>query len=142
MFFKSISQIDIHYRNSILSYGGTMDGNFLRDAPKSGDRFPYVEFFDKESKTDNYKILNYVCFNLVVLANVLPDEIKKTGEKYNIEVALIKYLPETKKLYKQLGITNMGYYLVRPDMYIVLRSATLNTNQLNNYLQQFLMAHQ
>jgi len=142
MFFKSISQIDIHYRNSILSYGGTTDGNFLRNAPRPGDRFPYVEFFYKESKTDNYKILGSVCFNLVVFAKVLPDEIKKTGEKYNLEVALIKYLPETKKLYKQLGVTNTGYYLVRPDMYIALRSATLNTNHLNNYLQQFLMAHQ
>jgi 2-polyprenyl-6-methoxyphenol hydroxylase-like FAD-dependent oxidoreductase len=141
MFFKSISQIGIHYRDSILSFRAS-EGNFLRGAPRPGDRLPYVEFFYKGRKTDNYRILDVDCFNLVVLANVLPVEIIKIEEKYNLAVELITYLPETKKLYESYGIKNTGYYLIRPDMYIALRSATLNTHHLNNYIQQFLMVHQ
>jgi 2-polyprenyl-6-methoxyphenol hydroxylase-like FAD-dependent oxidoreductase len=140
MFFKSISQIGIHYRDSILSFRA-LEGNFLRGAPSPGDRLPYVEFFYQGSKTDNYKILDVECFNLVVLADVLPGEIKEIAEKYNLEVQLIPYLPETKKVYESYGIKNRGYYLIRPDMYIALRSATLNTHHLNIYLQQFLMVH-
>ena len=95
MFFKSISQIDIHYRNSILSYV-TPGESFLYGAPRPGDRLPYIEFYYRGGNTNNYKVLEVACFNLFVLANVLPDEIKKIAEEYNLAVVLITYLPETK----------------------------------------------
>lgn len=141
MFFKSISQIGIHYRDSILSFKAS-EGKFVPGAPQPGDRLPYVEFIYKGRKTDNYKILDVGCINLFVLANDLPEEIKIIAEKYNLAVELIIGLPETEKLYESLGIKNTGYCLIRPDMYIALRSATLNTHYLNNYMQQFLMVHQ
>lgn len=138
MFFKSISQIGICYRDSILSYW-LSEGSFFGEAPKPGDRFPFVEFFYEGRNTNSYEILNGACFNLVVLGKVIPDEIKRITEKYNLAVRLIKYIPETKNVYKYLGIKNTGYYLIRPDIYISLRSATLNTDHLNNYLQQLLI---
>jgi 2-polyprenyl-6-methoxyphenol hydroxylase-like FAD-dependent oxidoreductase len=137
MFFKSISQIGIHYRDSILS-SGAWEGKFLRGAPRPGDRMPYVEFLYQGIKTDNYKLIDIDSFNLFVLADVLPREIKIIAEKYKIEVKLITCLPETKKIYQQYGIKHTGYYLIRPDMHIALRSATLNAPYLNTYLQKFL----
>jgi 2-polyprenyl-6-methoxyphenol hydroxylase-like FAD-dependent oxidoreductase len=137
-FFKSISQIGIHYRDSIISFE-TPEENFLRGSPKPGERLPYVELYFEGRNTNIYKMVDVACFNLFVLANVLPVEIKKIAEKYNLAIELIVYLTETKNFYKSLGIKNKGYYLVRPDMHIALRSATLNTQHLSNYLQQFLM---
>lgn len=140
MFFKSISQIDIHYRHSILSYKAS-EGHFSRTTPKPGDRFPYIDFYLMARKTNTYDNLDVADFNLVVLSNVLSDEINKISKKYNLAVIIIAYLPETKKLYESLGIKNKGYYLIRPDMHIALRSATLNIFHLNNYLERFLLVN-
>lgn len=138
MFFKSISQIGIHYRESILSYVSPGE-SFLYGAPRPGDRLPYIEFYYRGGNTNNYKVLEVACFNLFVLAQFVPDEIEKIAEEFNLAVVLIAYLPETKIIYESLGIKNTGYYLVRPDMHIALCSASLNAHYLHNYLQQFLM---
>ena len=140
-FFKSISQISIHYQESILSYRES-EGKFLRSTPKPGDRLPFINFFLNGRNTNNHEILDVTCFNLVVMGEALPIEIKEIAEKYNLAVALITNIPETNKIYECLGIKNTGYYLIRPDRHIALRSATLNTFHLNSYLQQFLMVHQ
>jgi 2-polyprenyl-6-methoxyphenol hydroxylase-like FAD-dependent oxidoreductase len=137
MFFNSISQIGIHYRDSILS-DKISEGTFLRGIPRPGDRLPFIEFFYNGKNTNSYEILDISCFNLLVFANVLPVEIKYIAEKYNLAIALITYLPETEKFYERLGVKNTGYYLIRPDIYIAFRSDALNTQHLNKYLQLFL----
>lgn len=139
-FFKSISQTGIHYRNSILSEG-VEEGFFPPDAPKPGDRLPYIELFFRKENTNSHEILDVTGFTLLVLANELPDEIKVLEANNNLAVRLITFRPETENLYALLGIKDSGYYFVRPDMHIALRSATLNIDPLNAYLQQFLMVH-
>jgi len=134
-FFKSISQTGIHYRNSILS-DGVEEGFFPPDAPKPGDRLPYVELVFLKKNTNSYEILDGTDFTLLVLANKLPDEIKVLEANYNLAVRLITSRPETENLYALLGIKDSGYYLVRPDMHIALRSATLDVSHLNNYLER------
>ncbi|MDP2335449.1 MAG: FAD-dependent monooxygenase [Bacteroidota bacterium] len=136
-FFKSISQTGIHYRKSILS-DRTQVGNFLSGSPKPGDRFPYLEFYYMGKNTNTLEILDVTGFTLFVLANELTEEIKVLAGNYNLAVKLISHQSGTEKLYEQLGIKHIGYYLVRPDMHIALRSASLNTRHLNNYLQKFL----
>jgi hypothetical protein len=139
-FFKSISQTGIHYRNSILS-DVVVEGFFQPGAPKPGDRLSYVELVFLKKNTNSHEILDCTGFTLLVLANELPDEIKVLETNYNLAVRLITFRPETENLYALLGIKDSGYYLVRPDMHIALRSAKLNTHHLNHYLQQFLMVH-
>jgi len=138
MFFKAISQIGIHYRKSILAYRET-EAVFSPKAPKPGDRMPYVEFFFNGIGTNSFKILNGTCFNLFVFADILPHEIKETSEKFNLNVLLIKNFHETRNIYDKLYIIESGYYLVRPDMHIALRSATLNSFHLSTYLQKHLI---
>lgn len=140
-FFKSISQIGIHYRNSILS-DGVEEGFFPPDAPKPGDRLSYVELVFMKKNTNSYEILDGTGFTLFILANEIPAEIKVLAVNYNLAVKLITQCTETENLYERLGIKDSGYYFVRPDMHIALRSATLNTHHLNHYIQQFLMVHQ
>jgi hypothetical protein len=71
-----------------------------------------------------------------VLADQLTTEIKSISEKYKLATVLLKHLPGTDKIYSALGITGTGYYLIRPDMYIELRSATSGTENLNRHLLQ------
>jgi len=138
IFFKSISQIGIHYRESILSYQ-VADNAFHRSTPRPGDRLPFIEFFYEDRNTNSYKILDNACFTLFIFAEGLPTEIKEIVGKYHLAVVLIVNRPETRKLYKLFGIQFTGYYLIRPDMHISLRSATMNPLHLNIYLEQFLI---
>jgi hypothetical protein len=51
-------------------------------------------------------------------------------------------MPGTKIFYEALGLKNSGYYLIRPDMHIALRSADLDIRILESYLQKFLIVNQ
>jgi 2-polyprenyl-6-methoxyphenol hydroxylase-like FAD-dependent oxidoreductase len=140
-FFKSISQINIHYHNSILSLTESEE-YFLHGAPRTGDRLPYVEFSCHGENTSTYKILNPVSFNLLVLSNAIPAEIRTTAEQYNLAVTLIPQASETKILYEKLWVTKSGFYLIRPDMHIALQSANMDTHHLKKYLKQFMIENQ
>jgi 2-polyprenyl-6-methoxyphenol hydroxylase-like FAD-dependent oxidoreductase len=140
-FFKSISQIDIHYKPAFGSYND-LEKLFLRGTPKPGYRFPYMDFIYNNKITNSHQILNVSVFTLLVLSEELTPEIKSISEKYKLAVALVKRLPETDKIYTNLGITNTGYYLIRPDMYVELRSATSETEKLTIHLHKLLLAHQ
>jgi len=138
IFFTSISQTGIHYRSGMLNYL-TSEGTFLRNAPRPGDRLPYFEFFYEGRDTTDFKIMVAANYNLLVFVSVLPVEILEVAKKYNLPVRIIPALPENKQFYIKMGIKNTGYYLVRPDMHIAIRAATLNTGLLNSYLQQILL---
>jgi 2-polyprenyl-6-methoxyphenol hydroxylase-like FAD-dependent oxidoreductase len=139
-FFKSISQIGINYRKSSLSYQFS-EGSFLKGAPKPGDRLPYIQFLSKGRIVCIYELLDPNNFNLLVLANKLPEDISKTADMYNLTVTTIAQQSETKELYQSLGIKNSGYYLVRPDMYIAFRCSTMNTQHLKSYLQLYMQVN-
>lgn len=138
-FFKSISQIDIHYKPT-LGLHKDLEKLFLHGTPKPGCRLPYVYFIYDDKNTNSHQILNASEFTLLVFAEELTPEIKATAEKYKLAAVLLKRLPESDKIYTCLGITKTGYYLIRPDMYIELRSATLETEILNRHLEQQLLA--
>jgi 2-polyprenyl-6-methoxyphenol hydroxylase-like FAD-dependent oxidoreductase len=132
-FFKSISQIDIHYKPALGSYKH-LDKAFLPGAPKPGNRLPYVDFMYDNKNTNSHQILSATAYTLLVFAEDLTTEIQSIGEKYKLAVVQLKRLPETDEIYTRLGISNTGYYLIRPDMHIALGSATLETGILNRYI--------
>lgn len=139
-FFKSISQIGIQYKPAFGTYKHS-EKLFLQGAPKPGYRLPYVDFMYDNKNTNSHKILHATRFTLLVFADKLTPEINSIAEKYNLAVVQLN-LSESEKIYTRLGITNTGYYLIRPDMYIGLRSATLETDVLNRYLnQQLIVQH-
>lgn len=133
-FFKSISQIDIYYKPPFGSYKD-FEKIFLRGTPKPGYRLPYVDFIYNKTNTNSHQILNACGFTLLVLAGELTPEIKSISEKFKLAVVLVKYLPETEKIYATLGIKYSGYYLIRPDTYIAVRSATMDSWHLGSYLK-------
>ncbi|MFO7368977.1 MAG: FAD-dependent monooxygenase [Bacteroidales bacterium] len=140
-FFKSISQIDIHYKPAFGSYKD-LEKLFIRGTPKPGYRIPYVDCIYDNKNTNSHQILNASLYTLLVLAEELTLEIQSICEKFKLAAVLLKHLPETDNIYTSLGITNTGYYLIRPDMYIELRSATSATEYLNRYLHRLFVVHQ
>jgi 2-polyprenyl-6-methoxyphenol hydroxylase-like FAD-dependent oxidoreductase len=134
-FFRSISQININYRASILAYR-LVGFAIFQDSPKSGDRFPYIKLIDKEKNGSIYDKMNPVSLNLIVLSDSLPEEFNKIAEQFNLTVLLIPNIPETESIYTQLGIKKKGYYLIRPDMYIALKSRTLDVIHLRGFIDQ------
>ncbi|MBK6966387.1 MAG: hypothetical protein IPH20_21385 [Bacteroidales bacterium] len=89
--------------------------------------------------TNTFEMLNNNRFSLLVMAEALPLEFKSLATRYHLAVETILPVPDTKIVYRILGIKNTGFFLVRPDMYIAFRSATLNTSQLISYLKRFLV---
>ncbi len=141
MFFKSISQIDIQYKPFLGSYQNT-EKSFMPGSPKSGYRFPYVDFIFNNKNTDSHHILDATGFTLFVLAEELTPELKSISAKYNLAAVLVKRLPGTNNIYMSLGITNTGYYLIRPDMHIALQSPNMDTHELIKYLTQLMIENQ
>lgn len=139
-FFKTISQIDIHYKPVFGSYKD-LEKLFLRGSPKPGYRFPFVEYTYNNKNTNSHQILDATGFTLLVLAEELTSELKSISEMYKLATVIVKHLPETEKIYKSLGITKNGYYLIRPDMFVAFRSAKSDAEPLNSYLKNLLTVH-
>jgi 2-polyprenyl-6-methoxyphenol hydroxylase-like FAD-dependent oxidoreductase len=138
-FFKSISQIDIHYKPAFGTYKN-LEKSFHHGTPKPGYRLPYVEIVYDNKKTTSHHILNPFGYTLLVLAEELTPKIQSISKKYKLTDVLLKRAPGTEKIYKSLGITNNGFYLIRPDMYIEIRSSTLEAKYLNRYMHRLFIA--
>lgn len=139
--FKVASQLGVNYRYSKLAQGASW-GNFLKNIPEPGDRMPCVFFQDNDQKKNIQDYLQGIQFHLFVFSKTGCDENKLLSlyiEKYQdlIVMHYIPYTTETDVLYKTFGITQEGYYLVRPDMYIAYRSSSLNIEPLTKYLAKF-----
>lgn len=140
--FKMMSQIGIEYRQSILSQDASW-GNFSKQAPQPGDRWPCVYFQDKGQKANIQDYLKGTQFHWFIFSKkgcqlelLLSPEIKANQSLLSIDV--IPYNSDTESLYKAFGIEQEGYYLVRPDMYIACRAACLDIKFLEKYFQKIL----
>jgi len=142
--FNAISGIGINYRKSLLSHDAS-SGNFPSHAPKPGERVPYLIFTDNDKEINIQEKMKGTGFTLFFFTkNSPPREILKIAEEYKnvLSTEIIPFTSETEFLYEHFGIKNTGCYLIRPDLYIAYRSATMNPNHLNNYLQTFFVDQQ
>ncbi len=139
--FPMISQIGITYREQ-LSYYVTSQGRFTPDAPRPGDRLPYIPFLSSAGKKQNLQVsVDGTKTNIFVFTRQTQSEfakrIKTVVKEYPfISVQHILYTTRTKKLYEAYGIEKEGFYLVRPDMYIAYRSNGYNKKHLRRYLEK------
>ena len=138
--FKSVSQTGIHYRESTLSHKP-----FISFFPsinlRPGDRLPYVLINENGSKVNIQERVKATSFHLFIFSiSLLSENNLKKIEKYrNVLTSEIILKSElTKSLYKSMGLKKKGFILVRPDLHIAFQSDTLNFNQLEKYLNQFM----
>lgn len=115
--FRVVSQTGIHYRASALSQSA---GRLPADAPRPGDRFPWLPlnlpgggFFDD------------LHFHLVVVGQPMPEA--------SIPGVQVHALAHDDELRRAL-IPEVAYYLIRPDGHVGLAGATLDAGRIERYL--------
>ena len=137
--FRLISQINIHYRESSLSQDASL-GWFPRRAPRPGDRLPFLEFQEGAQVVNIQAEVKDPAFHLLLFPgnqheekiNALRGLVDEIDDVVQIET--IPLTPATKDLYRDLGMENGGYYLVRPDMYVTYRSQKFSQEHLKTFL--------
>ena len=140
--FSIISQIGIKYPDSTLSKNVSY-GNFCKNTPAPGDRFPFVFYQENSQQKNIQNLLQGVGFHCVIFSKK-NDDTKKSlltylQQKENfIQVHEIAYHAGTESLYRMFDMHESGYYLIRPDMYIACRVSTLKVEPLKTYLSVFL----
>lgn len=138
--FKSISEIGIHYRESVLSHQVAKKIT-LYHSPESGDRLPYILFNDNGKEVNIQEKVKGKVFHLFIFITDSPSiEIINVAKKYNniLSFEIISYSSKNIHLFKRLGIKKNGCYLIRPDLYIAFReSGNTQAKQLESYLQHF-----
>jgi 2-polyprenyl-6-methoxyphenol hydroxylase-like FAD-dependent oxidoreductase len=138
--FKIISEIGISYRKQSLSQNASL-GRFPKHAPKPGDRLPFVQYSPENDGVKNIQDkMRGKFFCLFAFSETIPKDVLDLFEPFK-DLSSIEIIPltkQTKNLYDEFGITNNGYYLIRPDMYIAYRADKIDTEHLKRYLRQFL----
>ena len=140
LFFRRISQISVHYTKSVLSNLSSF-GSFPANAPKPGERLPYIRYPQNGKLINIQQKVKGIDFHLFFFSDHLsPHLIRIITEKYAhiLSYETIANTFETADLYKQLGIEQVGFYLIRPDLYIAYRSSRAETDHFENYLRQFI----
>lgn len=119
--FRTVSQVRIQYHESSLSSGSL--GKI-----KAGDRLPWVQ----TSSGDNYEPLKSLDWQIHIFGKASEDLKKSLVKKNsNIELKLVEF-EWTEKAEAQ-GFFKEALYLVRPDGYIALVSATQEFQILIHY---------
>lgn len=139
-FFRKISQIEISYPNSNISLHLSKDIKI-----KAGDRLPYLKVFDekKHEETDIHEWCSKPGFTLIILGKF--DELylftiaKWITQKY-AGILNFFYLPPSGKnvsVFDGLGANPHGQkaFIIRPDMHIGYINDVVDTNMMDNYLQ-------
>ena len=138
--FRLISQIGIHYRDRSLSRRTSL-GSFPGKAPRPGDRLPFLLFQDENKLVNIQAEVKTPAFHLLLFPGNQNEEganrIRSIFEEqdYGTHVETITLTSGTEELYKDLGMENGGYYLVRPDMYVSYRSNRFSADHLETHLK-------
>jgi 2-polyprenyl-6-methoxyphenol hydroxylase-like FAD-dependent oxidoreductase len=133
MAFTRISEIGLHYRNSILSKQD-ISSSFSKTKLQPGDRVPY-NILRKEFTDGNH--FHLLLFSKKALVEGAVEEYKEACQPYGdlIQIHQVPYYDKTKDIYQQFGIQQEGIYLIRPDSYIAYRSQSSEAEKLKSYLK-------
>jgi hypothetical protein len=123
--FRAVSQTDIRYRDSRLSL--TLEG-LPNDAPKAGDRFPWLKARIDGEIVDLYERLDDTGFNLIVAGQEAPETGLRTwvipSDLFNDEARERAMVPAP------------SFYLLRPDGHVGLCGKILEAGIVKAYLSE------
>ena len=131
--FRTISQIGIRYRRSPLSQ--TL-GPLPKGAPQAGDRFPWLQLKLRTDGTvaDLFRALDDTRFNLLVTGQPAPADASGLGDLLDLH-AIPEDAHNTREL-ARVQISGPAFYLLRPDGYIGLAGARLESGAVSRYLAE------
>jgi hypothetical protein len=134
--FRTISQTGIRYRSSPLSQSA---GGFPGDAPRAGDRFPWamLTFEPDGTVQDLFKSLDDTRFNLLAIGQPAPSA-EDLGLRDLLRIHPVPADPANDGELKRLHIPQPSFYLLRPDGYVGLSGARLDTADVRRYVAEHL----
>lgn len=126
--FKKTSQLWYNYRKSTLS----VHKSNQKLSFKAGDRFPYVMVNLDNELQSCYHLLTAAKFHLVIITdyNAFMPSTLLSDQFESLVKTIVLPLSEA---WKNLGVTDTLYILVRPDNYIAMLSDSLQQDTLENY---------
>ena len=134
--FRTVSQTGINYRDSALS---TTQGPLRADAPRAGDRFPWMKlrFANSGAVEDLFERLDDTRFTLLLFG--LADAATHgalAGAELRVEV--IPDDAHNAAALKHAGIERPSFYLLRPDGHVGLCGRTFDAAALERYFSDTL----
>ena len=132
--FRVVSQIGIHYRSSALSESAE---NPPRDAPRAGDRFPWLrlKFSENGPVEDLFQKLDDTRFNLIVIGQLVPSQ-EAIGLGDLLCLHAIPADPVNEAKLARVQIPRPSFYLVRPDGYVGLCGERLEVAAVARYASE------
>jgi 2-polyprenyl-6-methoxyphenol hydroxylase-like FAD-dependent oxidoreductase len=132
--FRTISQIGIRYRKSPLSR--TL-GGVAEDAPRGGDRFPWLhlKFQGSGSREDLFQRLDDTRFNLIAIGQPAPSA-ESLGLGDMLRVHVVPFDTENQGPLAALSISAPAYYLLRPDGHVGLAGRQLDEDALRRWFAE------
>jgi len=112
--FRLVSQIQIHYRTSPLSQGSA--GKI-----HAGDRLPW--------SGDNFEALKSLRWQVHIYGDA-HSELEKLCQEQDLALHIFPWREERTRA----GLMENALYVVRPDGYIAFTEATIDIENLHNYL--------
>jgi 2-polyprenyl-6-methoxyphenol hydroxylase-like FAD-dependent oxidoreductase len=121
LFFKTVSQTQVNYRDSVLSAGkaGRVHG---------GDRLPWVELASGE---DNFAPLTSLKWQVHVYGEAAPG-VAEACAQLVVPLQVFAWQPAMRRA----GLRNGGLYLVRPDGYVALADPSADPERLRRYFSE------
>jgi len=131
--FRRVSQIGISYQDHSINRDHKVS-SFTSDAPKAGDRFPYIE----TEAGNSFKWLNGTAFKALYFYTDRKEEVIVRLKNYfdlaDLEIELLQFDKERYAAYFEgLGIGDEAFFIVRPDMYIGYRSGGVDLMDMEVY---------
>jgi hypothetical protein len=119
--FRTVSQLEIRYRESSLSSGRA-------GAVRGGDRLPWVPP-DSLGREENYDALESLAWQVHVYGTPTA-----TARKACEELGLPLHVFTWRTAVKRAGLARNALYLVRPDGYVALADAECRGSRLREYI--------
>jgi 2-polyprenyl-6-methoxyphenol hydroxylase-like FAD-dependent oxidoreductase len=120
--FLRISQLGISYRSPMIYDYGASAGDFHRNTPAPGDRFPYV-------------IYDPCSYHLVIFENQQLNQLNLFIEFIKNNYSKIIQIHSAQG--ENIPFKFEGAILIRPDGYIAYRTIVYDINHFNAYFSQF-----
>lgn len=119
--FKSMSQTQLNYRNSMLSAGKIGDFH-------GGDRLPWLQ----TETGDNFRYLQSVDWQLHVYGESTP-ALHQFANAFALPLYEEKWTTDMEKM----GIVKNSVFLVRPDGYIAVADNQKNIHNIQSYIRDY-----
>ena len=130
--FRTISQTGIRYRGSRLSEA--LPG-LPEDAPRAGDRFPWLRLSAGGAIEDLYLKLDDTRFALIVIGQPgVADAVP--GLDGLLQTHVIPTDPDNDGELARARIPRPAFYLIRPDGHVGLSGARLDAGAVTRYLSE------